>query len=220
MNVNSPLVSVFRNFQVEKCVDDQLGIALISHLKYDYVDPRTNQKVPLEDQSTYQMFVTPMTGALTLPAVNANGTALTTKVVWVNDVLTAVGRCSSAPNQSVQDQCVRSTAVSYGQIELCQLVRDASVRGQCVTIIATDLKASEDCKQAGTYENECYANIAVATRQDSYCTLIADMAERQTCLDIVNQTIRDWAKQVNGTGTAWAPTGSNNTSMNYSRAGE
>ncbi len=206
MTVNDPLVTMFRNYVVEKCVDDQLGIALVSKLQYEYVDPRTQQHVQLTDGLQYQTFQTPLPGSLAAPALNANGTQLLEETGRVNDMLGTIGTCLGAVNVTDHDQCVRTSAVRYGNVGLCNLVNDSTVRGQCVIIIATDHNAPDECKLAGGLGNECYTNIAVNDRDNSYCKLIADPGQLRICMDAV-------ALAKNMTGGAPAP-GSGNATAN------
>lgn len=187
MTPNDAAVTVFRNFRVEKCLDNELGIALTSHLQYDYVDPRTGQKVPLEDKLAYQTFVTPLTGNLSAPALNANSTDVLSLMTTVNGMLSNVANCQNAPNATAHDQCVRTAAVGAGRADLCRLATDPAMAGQCVTIVAVTTDNPETCKMAGAQTDECYANIAVSRTDSSYCKMIANRDVAQKCLVAVLQ---------------------------------
>ena len=69
--------------------------ALTSKLSYQYVDPQTQQVVPLSDQLTYLSFNALTGGSITLPKINANASQLLTVTDQVNQLLSAIGTCSN-----------------------------------------------------------------------------------------------------------------------------
>ncbi|MDE1798358.1 MAG: hypothetical protein KGH63_03055 [Candidatus Micrarchaeota archaeon] len=187
MTSSDPVVTVFRNFQVEKCLDNQLGVALTSDLQYDYVDPTTGQSVPLEDKLTYQSFQSPLNASLSAPAPNANSSDLYNFVAGVNQMLAGIGNCQNAPNETAHDQCIRTGAVGNGRVDLCRLINDSSLQGQCVGIVALTTDNPDLCKLAGSQTGDCYGNIAVSKGDISYCKMITDAAIQQKCMDAVAQ---------------------------------
>lgn len=185
MSASDPVVSVFRNFRVEKCFDDQLGLSLLSHLQYDYADPKTGQVTTLENKLAYQSLQAPLAGSLTAPTINANSSDVLGLMASVNQMLSTIGTCQSAPNQTAHDQCVRTNAVNFDRVDLCQLANDTMMRDQCVLIIASSDNIPADCAQAGNMTNDCYTTIAADNLDANGCSLISNAQARQSCLDTV-----------------------------------
>lgn len=171
-----PSMFVFKNYQLEKCIDHENGIPLYSRLQYDY------QGIVQTYERTYQAYDSPARIQIDALAPNANWTQVDSAFDEDSAVLQSMGECTAQNTSQDRQSCVLSAAINLGEYGLCAFASDPRLRDECIYKLAAVKGQPMMCAKAGTYMDECYAYEAYSWQDVSYCSGITNQTDRDTCV--------------------------------------
>ncbi|MFH0927457.1 MAG: hypothetical protein V1822_02655, partial [Candidatus Micrarchaeota archaeon] len=192
---DDPVLTVFDNFTMQRCFDDEYGITIYSNLTYEtYLAAGT-----LSHAIEYSEFDPAPTEGGREVEINANGTQLDALMAKMEAVSQAVDDCmGSGGNIST---CILADAIKNEDVQECALINDAPSRDNCAMRIVLQQDDANLCVKTGSLHDECYLNYAYINSDTSYCTLINDKNVSRECFSAVsNQAKSDSARTSQGSG--------------------
>ena len=173
-----PRLFVFKNYRLEKCIDEETGIPLYIKLKYEYGGQA------IEEERTYTRFASPSSKKIVEKAANANISEVEKEYDQDNQILQMMGECYLQEDAGMADKCILSGAIGLKQYGLCHFASTQETQEDCIYKLASILDEPEYCEKAGKYRDECYTSIAARRSDASYCTMVNNQAAKEICGDL------------------------------------
>lgn len=189
MTADDPMLTVFRNFTMQRCFDDEYGRTIYSQLQYGTVFDDTIQTHVVEYEKL--KFDTP---DKEIPATDYDQKQIENLVIQMGGFAQKVDECQE--EETNLTTCILLTAIASEDIRACSLIDEKEQRDQCALRIALYEGKAQACEKTGELRDECYLNYAHINKDTSYCTQIQNNEYREQCQMVVLPT-QDVVEEVN-----------------------
>lgn len=173
---NDPIVTAFKNFKVNECLDDQLGNPLQLTATYEYL----GQLVKFTREFT--KVSAPLSGNAEKPPTLASEAELNRYMTETETMLSVYGMCAGYAGEDANN-CFAKAAVENDAPKYCELSKNQTIREQCYYVIATRDAAPALCAKAPSLNDDCYNNVAIALKNSAYCGQIRNATISAACIN-------------------------------------
>jgi len=174
VNPNDPVVTTFKNFKVNECLDDEFGNPLQLTASYEYLGQ------PVKFTREFTKVSAPLSGSAEKPS-KLVGEAELTKYMSDTEVMLGIyGTCFGYTGEDANN-CFAKAAVENDAPKYCDVSANLTLREQCYYVIATRTGNPTLCPKAPSLNDDCYYNVAIALGNSAYCGQIKNATISKEC---------------------------------------
>ncbi|PIT83998.1 hypothetical protein COU37_05980 [Candidatus Micrarchaeota archaeon CG10_big_fil_rev_8_21_14_0_10_45_29] len=179
-NISYEYVDAGYVVKIERCFDDEFGIALRSSDTYLVGGESATYS------AQYSFFEVPQELVINMPEENSDEARVGELLASGNSVSMQAAQCiGDVGDAGAYDKCIFRVAFDAKDARICMASKDEQGMQSCITRLVVATGTPEYCARAEAGKDNCYLEYAYAKKDRSYCTVITNSSMREECVGAI-----------------------------------